>query len=199
MKIFAFTDIHGNDKLIQEVVKQVQTKNPELVVCSGDITIFGRELNEVLEKLDKIKKRILIIPGNHEDSDELKKACKNFENITYLHRGVFQIENYAFFGYGGDGFSEKDKIFERLADIVGEKFKEKEIILVTHQPPYGNKLDNLEYFEHVGNKSYTYFIKKYKPILAISGHIHESFGKIDHVDKKTILINPGPLGRLIEI
>ena len=199
MKIFAFTDVHGSEHLIQEVIKTIKSKKPELIICPGDLTIFGHDLEKILSKFDKLKISCLVVHGNHESDDELKDACKKFKNIIYLHRGVLEKGDYAFFGYGGDGFSTKDEKFEKISEIVGKKTKGKNLIMITHQPPHGNKLDYLEYFEHVGNKSYTKFIKKWKPVMSIFGHLHEHFGKMDHINKKTILINPGPLGKLIEI
>ncbi len=198
MKIFSFTDIHGNDGLIQEVIKTIKSKRPELIVCPGDLSVFGEELEKILSKFNQLKIPFLVVHGNHEGEDELRKACKKFENIIFLHRGVFEIEDFAFFGYGGDGFSSKDESFEKVSEVIGKKTKGKKVILITHQPPNGSKLDNLEYFEHVGNKSYTKFIKKYKPMLAISGHLHEHFGEMDHINK-TLLINPGPLGKILKI
>lgn len=198
MKIFAFTDIHGNENLIREVINTIKSKKPELIVCPGDLGVFGQDLEEILLRFNQLNIPFLVIPGNHEGEEELRTLCKKFENIIFLHRGVFEIENYAFFGYGGDGFSTKNKSFEKVSEIIGKKTKGKKVILITHQPPNGSKLDNLEYFEHVGNKSYTKFIKKYKPMLSISGHLHEHFGEMDHINK-TLLINPGPLGKILKI
>jgi len=80
-----------------------------------------------------------------------------------------------------------------------EKITKKKIILITHGPPYKTKLDYIDYLkEYVGCKSYTTFIKKYKPILALSGHIHETFGKKDKTGQ-TEIINPGANGMIIKI
>ena len=198
MKILAFTDVHGNDNIIKEVCKLARLKKPDLLVCPGDLTIFGQDLNEVLFKFNKIDIPLIVIPGNHEEGEDMKKICDKFKNIIYLHRGIFEIENYIFFGFGGDGFSQTNTEFEKISKIIGKKFKGKEIILITHQPPYGTKLDYLEYFEHVGNKSFRKFIEEFKPILALSGHLHENFGEMDNLGT-TILINPGPLGKMIKI
>ena len=199
MKIFAFTDVHGGSHLIQEVVKAIRSKKPELIICPGDLTIFGHDLEKILSKFNNLKIPFLVVHGNHESEDELKTAGKKFKNIIFLHRGVLEMGDHVFFGYGGDGFSKEDKLFEKISEIIGERTKGKKLVLITHQPPHGNKLDYLEYFEHVGNKSYTRFIKKRKPVINIFGHLHEHFGGMDHINKKTILINPGPLGRLIEL
>ena len=41
-------------------------------------------------------------------------------------------------------------------------------------------------------------IKEVNPLLVVCGHIHESAGNIDRVGN-TILINPGPVGRVINL
>ena len=76
--------------------------------------------------------------------------------------------------------------------------KNKKNVLVFHQPPFGTKLDKISEVGHVGNKSMTKIIKSIKPILSVSGHIHETFNITDKIGK-TILINPGPEGRIISI
>jgi hypothetical protein len=198
MKLLAFTDIHGSNHLIDEVAKKFKSKKINLGICSGDLTIFGDGLNKVLTKLNRIKIPILVIPGNHEEIVDLRKACAKYKNIIYLHKGVYEINGYAFFGFGTGGFSKRDKEFEKISRKVERKVKGKKIILITHQPPYKNKLDYLDFFDHVGNKSFKDFIVRNKPVLSVSGHLHENFGKMDKLGK-TILINPGPLGRVIEV
>ena len=70
-------------------------------------------------------------------------------------------------------------------------------ILVTHQPPYKTALDPI-YGEHVGSTSIRKFIKEHQPDYCITGHIHENEGKTDKLGK-TIIVNPGPAGKIIEI
>jgi Icc-related predicted phosphoesterase len=62
--------------------------------------------------------------------------------------------------------------------------------LVTHAPPYETRIDQTTRGEHVGSKAVRSIINRYKPTLAISGHIHEAKG-IDKLNQ-TILVNPGP-------
>ena len=198
MKILAFADVHGNDNLIDEVIGKAKRKKVELLVCCGDISIFGDHLNKILMKFNHLGIPMLIIPGNHEEASDLKRVCERYGNIIYLHKGIFEVNNHAFFGFGGGGFNSKSTEFESISKKVGKRIKEKKVVLVTHQPPYRNKLDFLDFFDHVGNKSFRKFIIENKPMLSLSGHLHETFGEIDKIGK-TILINPGPLGRVIEV
>ena len=71
------------------------------------------------------------------------------------------------------------------------------VVFVTHAPPYGTNID-LVVGEHCGNKSFTTFIEKYQPNLAVAGHLHENFGKRGHVGK-TLVVDPGPYCELLTV
>ena len=73
----------------------------------------------------------------------------------------------------------------------------KKHVLITHAPPYGTKLDDI-YGEHCGSKSIRDFIYKHKPLLAVSGHLHETAGREDYIGDSR-LINPGKKGKLVTI
>ncbi len=196
MKILAFTDIHSNKKHIDVVKEKSKKYDPDLLICSGDLTYFGLKLNFVLKLLNSIKKPIILIHGNHDDKDELKILCSEYDNLIYLHKEVYDFGEYRFIGYGGLGFSRTTKDLEKF--VLSKRLKNKKHVLVFHQPPYGTNLDNISSVGHVGNKSITKVIKSVKPNLALSGHIHETFNKRDKIGN-SILINPGQKGKIISI
>ncbi|MBW2980273.1 metallophosphoesterase [Candidatus Woesearchaeota archaeon] len=199
MKILAFVDMHGSLTALKKIKKR--SAKADLIVCAGDLTIFGQGTNYFLEKLSKLNKPILMIHGNHEEETELKKICSKFKNITFLHARGYKENGYFFLGYGGGGFSMRDKGFEKLSKQFGERIKKlgnPKTILITHAPPYKTKVD-LIMEEPCGNKSIKNFIKKTNSIiLVISGHLHENAGKEDKIND-TRIINPGPYGKIISI
>jgi Icc-related predicted phosphoesterase len=65
------------------------------------------------------------------------------------------------------------------------------MILVTHVPPSGTKLDTIGGNKSIGSTSVRSIIEKMQPLVAVSGHVHESRA-IDSIGK-TQLLNPGPL------
>lgn len=94
------------------------------------------------------------------------------------------------------------KMLEKLADLVDRDWKK--IICNFHPPPYNTAIDlapkldkNLRPVyslgelekENVGSKSVRKFLEKYKPLIGLHGHIHESAG-YDKVGE-TIVFNPG--------
>ena len=114
MKILAFTDIHGSLVALKRLEQKVRAQKPELLVCSGDVSIFEYGIVGILRRLNKLNKKIIIVHGNHEDEKTFVKCSRMFKNIIYIHKNYFIEGNALFLGYGGDGFSIVDKKFERI-------------------------------------------------------------------------------------
>ncbi len=187
MKILATADLHGNKKSIRNLVKK--SKSVDLIIIAGDISNYGKRIKESVRELKKSKKQILAIHGNHESSKDIKTD----KQVTNLHKKIKKINNFNFIGYGGGGFSQRDKELENFS----KKIKNKSIIFITHAPPYKTKLDKLP-LGHVGSISIRRFIEKHKPILFICGHLHENENKKQRLGQ-TLMINPGHKGKIIEI
>lgn len=201
MKILAFVDMHGSLKALKKLVEKIKKHKPKVIVCAGDISIFEQKLDYFIERLGNFNIPFLIIPGNHESGEMLSKACNKSRDAYYLHRQIYdKVQGYLFIGNGGGGFSDRDDKFDKISKKFEKeinKNKNKKIILVVHQPPYGTKLDKIG-GNYVGNKSYKNFLKKKQIDLVICGHLHENAGKKDKMGK-TFLINPGPYGKILEI
>jgi Icc-related predicted phosphoesterase len=175
-------------------------KGVDLILCAGDITIFEQGLDKILKQINSWNKPVLMIHGNHESELILKKLAGYSKNILFLHKGAYKLKDILFFGYGGGGFSLNDSKFRNLTKHFEREIKvtkPKKIVLITHAPPHGTKLD-LIMDEHCGNKDIKKFIERVDLDLVISGHIHETAGT-DYVLKKTRLINPGPYGKVITL
>ena len=199
MRLLAFSDLHADTAVLKKLVKRAQKDDIDLVVCAGDFTVFEGRMYYILKKLDKIGKKILIIPGNHEAPESVEEAIKRYENFVFLHKKSWKKDGVRFLGWGTDGFSLESAEFRKVAREWRRSFaggKEK-LVLVTHAPPYGTKLDALNN-DHVGNKDIRKGIERLKPVLAISGHIHENEGKEDKIGK-TRIVNPGWNGVILEV
>lgn len=199
MKILAFTDLHSDRNTLKHLIEKIKLKEPELLVCAGDISEFGERIEEIFKELNELNIPMLIIPGNHEDNKTIDYLCNKYKFAINIHKGCYEIEDYCFFGYGEGGFSEEDIDFERLASkFIKSVNKNKKIILVVHAPIYKTKTDYMGDLGSRGNKSFRKFIEQVQPKLVICGHFHENFGQIDKIKSSTI-INPGPLGKIILI
>ena len=206
MRILTFTDMHGSMKAFK-IIKQ-RAKKADLILNCGDFTNFGQNQKSIIKKFDKLNKPMLIIHGNHEIKTEIEKLCKKTKNIIFLHEKTRTIKNILILGHGGGGFSLSSNRFdkkiiikfkERISKFKKTKKENKKIILMTHAPPYKTNIDNIG-GEHCGSKSYREFIVKNKPNYAFSGHLHEDvIKKTSDKIKKTIIVNPGPIGRIYEV
>lgn len=198
MKFLVFTDIHENRKVLPELVKRAQQDDIHFVICTGDFSTFGRGADIVLKTFNDLGKKFIVIPGNHEDKEGwLDQAVRPFSHCLNLHNRAMEIDDYLFLGYGGDGFAMEDAVFRKISRGWYGKYNGKKMVLLTHGPPFGTTLDRIGN-RHVGNKDYRNFIERIKPRLALSGHLHETFGAIDQIGS-TKCVNSGKEGVVIEL
>ncbi len=197
MKILAFVDLHEDYEYAEELEKKAQ--QVDLIVCAGDVTVFGDNIAQAFKFLDGLGKKVLIVHGNHESETMMKKYCDESKNVLFIHKTFYETDNLVVFGYGGGGFSQIDDSFSLVEKLFVNCIQRKKCsVFVTHAPPYKTKLDEKYKGVHVGSKTLREFIKKYQPTVAISGHIHETFKATDKIGK-TVLVNPGPRGAIIHL
>ena len=202
LKILAFSDMHGSEKHLKALA--AKAKKADVIVCAGDFTVFENNILRIMRKLDAIGKPVILVNGNHEDPMLVSEICRKLKNIRFVHRGIHReskYPDYAFAGHGGEGFDLVSEDFERFVkraspQLLRLKKEGRKIIFVTHQPPHNTKLDFI--WDHDGSKSYTKFIKRFQPVVAICGHLHETQGMRDKIGK-TVIINPGPKGKLVVV
>src|SRR3989338_2023150 len=195
MNVLAFTDCHGYEQAFKSVERLA--KKADFCVCSGDISMFEQKLENHIKRLDRFGKPVFIIPGNHEGASTLRKICEEYKNVRYAHAKVIPFDDFLIIGFGTSGFSLIDEEFERFVEKRLEEIdKNKKVIFLSHAPPFNTRLDRLGK-SNVGNKSVRRFIKAHQPDIVVCGHLHENFGKRDKIGK-TIFLNPGPFGTLID-
>jgi len=126
----------------------------------------------------------------------LESHIKKLKNIKVIDYDFKKIDDYLIYFVGTKfprkskkqiykGFSPYKAGLEERKELEKffKKFNSRRIILVTHEPPLNTKFDkviNKESFhngDHVGDYVLRNIIKKYKPFLHISGHMHEHQGK----------------------
>ena len=201
MKIAVVADMHGDFVALSAVMDAVKNKNPDLIICPGDITdMFNipKEFSQmdianiVVHKLLIAGKMLFCLPGNH-DPYEIIDVFSEFN--ANLHCEVREACGIQFIGWGG-AETPFNTLFEPSEEELAEslarlrKTAGRQFILVTHAPPKNTKIDMVADGSHVGSAALRKFIEKEQPVLAISAHIHESQG-IDNI-ANTTLFYPGP-------
>ncbi len=197
MRLLLFTDLHGNTQAMGSVLDKAPFA--DVIIFAGDLNHHARDIEKLLEDLASTGKPCLIIHGNWDDPSVLSAVCGRHPNLHFLHRGVWELDGVKFLGHGGGGFTRVDSDFQKLWDKFFRKqlSKGERSVLITHAPPYGTAIDTL-YGEARGNETYRRFIEEHQPLVHVCGHFHESFGRVDMVNK-TKVINPGPSGMYVEI
>ena len=203
MKILAASDLHGDSNAAGTLAKKAKKENADLVILAGDLSIFGNGLEGILKPFSDLNKKVAIIPGNHDSEADIFMLKKRYPDILYdLHNYAFKIGDVGFFGCGLANIGPNELSESQLKKRIEDSFKyvkdAKKRVMVVHVPPYKTKLDRIGKNTNVGSTAVRESIIKFKPEKCICGHIHETFGLEDTLDK-TSIFNVGPVGRIIEI
>lgn len=197
MRLLAFTDLHGNMRILEQLKQKITERSVDYVLCCGDITNFGMQQKKIVKEISEFSAPVIMIHGNHENPDKLEKECNRYENIIFLHSSAYRVEDIIFFGYGGDGFSFNDSSFRDVSEKFSRDVKPGDkVVVLFHGPPHG-VLDETT-VGNSGNKDYKRFIEEMSPVNVVCGHIHESAGKKKKVGN-TLVMNPGPSGMIFDI
>lgn len=213
MKLLILADIHGTTKYLSRLADEAAAC--DAIVLAGDITNFGGrdDVVMVLNALESFKKPIIAVPGNC----DLPVVDHELQARNYsVHANVVRIGDFAYLGAGGSlpcpgttpneaGEGVFRDILEEAAKLAAGKGADvggqqgageaaelaagKSLVLVTHQPAWNTKLDTAG-DRHTGSRAIREFIENHKPVLAVSGHMHEALGT-DQIGPTT-LVNPGP-------
>lgn len=200
MRILVLSDIHGSTTGTMTTLELCQKHTPDLTVVCGDITNFGP--HEWAESyLSRIPGRKAAVPGNCDPTDLNEDFDKT--GTIDLHRRKETIDGITFGGAGGADYTPFNTLFEFGDDTFSQwlgPLMEENMILVTHAPAYGF-LDKSHRGKHKGSQSLRVLVDRWRPILMLSGHMHEARGIERH--NGTVFVNPGPakdgFGALVEL
>jgi uncharacterized protein len=198
VKLLAFSDLHRDLDQAGQLVEQ--STEADVVIAAGDFASVHDGLEETIAALAAISKPTILVPGNNETEDALRKACEGWEAATVLHGEGTEVDGTQFFGLGaGIPITPWDWSFDLDEDQARERLSgcPDGAVLVVHSPPKGH-CDQSSAGEHLGSEAILEAIEAKRPKLAVCGHIHESWGAESEVGS-TPVINLGPSGRLIAL
>jgi putative phosphoesterase len=180
MRIIILSDIHANLPALEAVLKSIDSQQPDVVYCLGDLVGYNVWPNEVINEIRK--RGIPTISGNHD-----VKAKKVWNDSS-------EASNYAYNIIGGN---EMEYISTLPAHITLEySFNNKPFnLLLVHGSPYSNKEYLLE------DKDETEFISVFKDVnvdMLIFGHTHKPYHRVIkdvHSGKSYHAVNAGSVGK----
>ena len=196
MVILSVSDLHGSAIVPPAARKEFQ--NADVILVAGDLTTFGdeRRAAAVLAVFRELNSKVLAVPGNC-DTPAVDEFLRR-EGVN-LHGEVREIEGVAFIGLGGSLPAPGGTTMEfheaelgRILDEAAARLSQPgaPLVLVSHQPPRETVCDLISSGRHVGSESVRAFIRGRRPLLCLTGHIHEGAG-IDAIGQ-TRIANPGP-------
>ncbi len=155
-------------------------KEEDTVLIAGDIS-WGLNIEEAkkdFEFINKLPGKKIIVKGNHDYYFSTRKKVEsflnenNFNTINILHNNSFVVNNIVIcgtrgWGNTGDAFQGADdqKILQReigrlkiSLDSIHKEDKNKDVIVMTHFPPFNHEFQKL--------------LKEYNVRKCIYGHLH---------------------------
>ncbi len=203
MKILAAGDIHGDLKIVENLVKKAEKEKVDLVLLNGDLTFLEESIEKIVGPFEKIGKKVLLLPGNHESLATIDFLTNKYYNAQNLHGKYFIMGDVGIFGVGGapevgpfSRFSESE--LYNLLKEGNKKIKNKKIkIMATHAHPKNSLIDDVSPIL-LGSLGIEKAIKRFKPDIALCSHVHEAWG-IEETFGNTKLINVGREGKIIEV
>ncbi|MBO7608988.1 MAG: PQQ-binding-like beta-propeller repeat protein [Muribaculaceae bacterium] len=170
------SDVHvspgnTNDEKLREAVAEINAGDADVVLMTGDLTNEGsdEQLIHVKKILDRIKKPLYVIPGNHENNWS-QSACKTFNDLWGSDRFVFEIGDLVVIGMNcgpfmkmGDGHIKQEDLLWLDNTLHERVTSRKKVLSINHYPILAD-LDN--YMDYVN------VLKKYPVITHQNGHYH---------------------------
>jgi Icc-related predicted phosphoesterase len=139
MRILAFSDLHRNKDIAQEILRA--SHEADVVVGAGDFATKGVGLSETIDVLRSITVPTIFVAGNHDSLAELQDACRGRDTIHVLHGEGVTIAGIAFFGLGFETPPGRNEPWNQsMGEVEAAKALTKcpkGAILVTHSPPFG--------------------------------------------------------------
>jgi Icc-related predicted phosphoesterase len=198
VRLLAFSDLHRDVE--QAKVLVAMSKQADVVIGAGDFASVHEGLDETIEELAYIETPTILVPGNNETLDALRRSTADWAAATVLHGEGTEIEGVPFYGLGA-GIPETpwDWSFD-LDDAAATELLAgcpQGAVLVLHSPPKGH-CDSGPDGTHFGSPALLAAVAEKAPRLVVFGHIHEGWGCESRVGE-TPLRNLGPNGTWIEI
>jgi Icc-related predicted phosphoesterase len=196
VRIFAFTDFHGNEEALLRARLKIAEEKPAGVIVAGDIANHDSEkAKRYLAYLAEAQSQVYFVPGNMDGIDLV--AWPGGQGVHGLHGKCEYLENMGLIGLGGSPhgafttpieYSEKEAT--RVLQRALSNYHGGDLILVSHCPPKDTKIDQVVKGQHIGSTSVRDFVERTQPILVVSGHVHEAQG--DDRIRTTVVVNTGP-------
>ena len=180
MKIAIISDIHSNIKALEAVLKDIQNRQCDAILCLGDLVGYYYWPEEVVNLLMNCE-NVYSIKGNHEEM--LFASLNDFKVRENLNKKYGLGIDYACKKLSDTSLSFL-KGLESSMDLILEGIK----IGMFHGSPFSLN----QYIYQDANKETFFNITNNKFDLILLGHTHHQF--VSYFND-TLIINPGSVGQ----
>jgi hypothetical protein len=209
INLLVISDAHGKVEYIDLILAtEKRESSVDAIIFCGDIAPYRNpyKTKELLIQLtETVKKygiqKVFAVPGNIDIESHYNEVEDLHDVFVNLHERGYLFQGYYLAGLGGSTITPFNSLLEYAENVIEQKLEKvlsslppgTKAIIVTHVPPFNTQCDKAYTGEHIGSKALRKVIEEYKPLLALSGHVHES-RCVERVEE-TLVVNPGPVSR----
>jgi len=187
MRSIVISDIHAKTSTAELVNAAADRYGADSILILGDVTHFG-PVSVAVDYISSLKRNVYAIPGNCDPRNFPSAVSKV---ATDMHGRTVTADGIKIAGLGGSNPTifntpfeiSEEEIFNSLDPICDDV-----TILMLHAPAFGH-LDMIPSGMMVGSESARAIVDKHRPLVVLSGHIHEARG-VKEVNG-TMFLNPG--------
>jgi len=194
VRFLATGDIHSDRKFLESLRKNVDMKSIDYVLFTGDLSEKKNDFKHLLEVFEG--KPIIMVPGNHESKRQLESLKKHYGVHVLGNNPIVFDDDLAIFAsnylaIGPYGVPEQEVFRNQVVNFKNiERSKIK--IMMSHMPPEGTLIGGMSpFFPFIsGSVATRVFLEHFEPDVVFVGHIHES-GGLEEIVNKSKVVNVG--------
>ena len=99
MRLLLCSHIHCDKAAAERLVDL--SKDADVLVCAGDLAVKRQGLQEMVDVMSATSTPAVLVAGNGESTEELRKACEGWVGAHVLHGNGCSIDGIRFWGVGG--------------------------------------------------------------------------------------------------
>lgn len=202
LRILAFSDLHADKTMHDEMVEKAKKENVDLVIIGGDFAAHHEPdfvMPNMIGDFLALGKKVFLLHGNLE-TEATVNFLEDKYNVKSLHGHGVYYYGVGIFGGGGANlgpFPTSSEDTENALNIGFEKIKNApKKMMIVHEHPKGSIMEKLTGFP--GNPAVKNAIEKFQPDIVICGHIHEIAGIEERIGK-SLVVNLARMGRVFEL
>lgn len=200
IRFLATGDFHSDLKLVKDIANSVDMSSIDFVLFTGDLSDKKDDFKHLLGIFDD--KQIFMVPGNHENKKGLEVLKKHYQVHLVGNQPVMVDDNLAIFGTNylsiGPYGIEEQEVFNNIVENYAAVAHVPKKIHMSHIPPHDTKIgDGSPYPFVMGSPAVRTFLDHFKPDVTLVGHIHETSG-LEEIVNKTNVVNVGRTFKVLE-